>query len=226
MDEALADILTLAVTLTVVAVIAAFTWKAVSKPRLRIVYDGQKRRWTATRRDLIQYAVTIPFLIALWGFFLAVLLMLLPNYDAEKLVFVPSGFVIAIRLLAHFWREPAVEFAKMVPIVVVTSAMVLVQLPAWEDLDALFERWDELDRENNTTLSWAVAVGIDYAATAAWFFFGVRRRAPKGANVPGIPWRDYPESAWMQKGAHHSPFTPIEVNPSDPSATNNQQNDG
>ena len=209
MDGALGDILTLAVTLTVVAIIAAFSWKAVSKPRLRIVYDEQQRRWTATRRDLIQYAVTIPFLISLWGFFFAILLILLPNYDAEKLIFVPTGFVIAIRVLAHIWREPAVEFAKMVPIVVVTSAVILVQLPAWEELDALLDRLEELEGDLNTTLSWTVAVGIEFAAAAVWFFYGVRHRAPKGANVPGIPWRDYPAAAWMRQGAHHSPFTPV-----------------
>lgn len=209
MDGALGDILTLAVTLTVVAIIAAFSWKAVSKPRLRIVYDEQQRRWTATRRDLIQYAVTIPFLISLWGFFFAILLILLPNYDAEKLIFVPTGFVIAIRVLAHIWREPAVEFAKMVPIVVVTSAVILVQLPAWEELDALLDRLEELEGDLNTTLSWAVAVSIEFAAAAVWFFYGVRHRAPKGANVPGIPWRDYPAAAWMRQGAHHSPFTPV-----------------
>lgn len=216
MDEALVNILTLAVTLTVVAIVAAFSWKAVSKPRLRIVYDEQQRRWTATWRDLIQYAVTIPFLISVWGFFFMLLLMLLPNYDAEKLIFVPTGFVIAIRVLAHIWREPAVEFAKMVPIVVVTSAIILVQLPDWDDIDALLDRLDELEADVNTTLAWAVAVGIEFAAAAVWFFFGVRRRAPKGANVPGIPWRDYPAAAWMQHGVHHSPLIPATPPPAQP----------
>lgn len=209
MDEALNDILTIAATLTVVAIVAAFTWKAVSKPRLRLVYDEQQRQWTATRRDVIQYAVSIPFLISLWGLFFAVLLILLPNYDAENLIFVPTGFVIAIRVLAHIWREPAVEFAKMVPIVVVTSAIILVQLPEWDEIDALSDRLEELEGDLNTTLSWAVAVAIDFAATTLWFFYGVRRRAPKGANVPGIPWRDYPAAGWMRQGAHEWASAPV-----------------
>lgn len=206
MDDAAARILAIAGTLIVVALIAAFTWHAISRPRLRLVYDDEARRWSTTPRDLLQYAVSIPFLIMLWELLFLSLLVLLPDYDAEKLLFVPTGFVIAIRVLAHIWKEPALEFAKMVPIVVVTSALLMVQIPTWDDLTQLGERYDVLANDVNSTRILLFALGVEFAAAALWFFIGVRGRAPRGGNVPGIPWRDYPDADWMRRGAHRSPF--------------------
>lgn len=206
MDDAIYSILAIATSLTILAILVAFTWRAISRPRLRLVYDDERRRWTTTRRDVIQYVASMPFLIMVWELFFLTLLGLLPNYEAEKLIYVPTGFVIAIRVLAHFWTEPALEFAKVVPVVVVTSALVMVQLPTWDEWEATFEQVIVLDQDHNTTLSLLIVLTIEFVAATMWFFIGVRRRAPRGANVPGIPWRDYPDANWMRARSHSSPF--------------------
>lgn len=190
------DLLMLTVAIVLATAFSVALYRAMQKPRLRLVFDDEKSRWTATRRDLVQYAISMPILVLMWYLYFTVLLFIAPNkLSALGLLLVPAAFILSVRFLAHIWHEAAHNLGKAVPLILVTSVLLTWSTKS----DADFERLAQSD--DNLSPTWPFLLTllfIDYIFTACWFFIGARRWALRGFKVPGIPWQKFPQSKRVQ----------------------------
>lgn len=184
------DVIALATGIALMTMLAVLMWRAMQRPRLRLVWDDSRDRWTTTRRDIVQYVLSVPVLVFAWYYYLLLILLIAPNrLTAFKLALAPAALILAARFLAHVWKEAAHNLAKTVPLVIVTT--VLLTLTVKSDADAALLFTDGHD----VSLTWPsmiLLVVADYVFTAAWFFWGARWRAMRGRRVPGIPWAKFP----------------------------------
>ncbi len=187
-------ILLMSLGIVCATLLAVVIWRAMQRPRLKLTFDEEKQRWTTTRRDLLQYVISIPLLILLWSNYFFVILWLAPNkLTAGGLLVVSSGIVISIRFLAHVWREAAHNLAKIVPLTLVTAILLNLAVRPAEDLLKVID-----DRQDLSLPATLTMLFIDYVFTAIWFYVGVRRRAMSGHKVPGIPWHRFPEAVALR----------------------------
>ena len=190
------DVVTLAAAIVIATLLAVVIWRAAQKPRLRLVFDPVRDRWTTTTRDVVQYALSIPLLMLLWYYYFLVILLIAPNrLSVFKLILAPAAVILAIRCLAHIWREAAHNLAKTVPLVIVTTVLMTLTVKSQQEWLAFQGngRMAELSGPAAITL-----VLADYLFTAVWFFLGARRGAVRGRKVPGIPWKAYPQAAHLK----------------------------
>lgn len=185
----------LAALIVVLGCLAVVFYRSISRPRLALTYDPGRMRWTATRRDVALFAVTIPLWVLFWEQYLINLMLFIPGIDVSVLYIAPYAFMLAVILLAHVWREPAYELAKIVSLFFIGSALVTMNLRDPLRQQGLVEG-AVAEASALPTLSLIIA---SYTFTAVWFFWGVRVRAQRGTRVPGIPWDAYPEAAWMRQ---------------------------
>lgn len=190
------DLLMLTVAIVLATAFSVALYRAMQKPRLRLVFDNEKSRWTATKRDIVQYAISMPILVMSWYLYFTLLLFIAPNkLSALGLLLVPAAFILSVRFLAHIWHEAAHNLGKAVPLILVTSVLLTWSTKS----DADFERLAQSD--DNLSPTWPfllILLFIDYVFTACWFFIGARRWALRGFKVPGIPWHKFPQSKRVQ----------------------------
>lgn len=178
------DVLVLALAICVAMAVSVAIYHAMQRPRLRLTQmpDGT---WRAKRRDVVQYLVTIPFLMTLWVLWLAVILVVGVNYlTGARIVEVACAVVLATRTLAHIRPEPAHELAKNIPLTLVTLVIVS---GAVRNTDSLVSFLEGIETTTITTQVSVVLFAGDVALTAAWYWIGVRWLAPRGWSVPGQP---------------------------------------
>jgi hypothetical protein len=177
------DILGVALGLVVAVPLVVLAYHSMQRPRLRVVAadDG----WRTTRRDAIQYVLSIgPLLLLWWGLLAVVLYFTASALDALGVLTVAAGVVVAVRVLAHVRLEWAHELAKAVPLTLIVVGLITRQVRPPTDLVAVgTDLW-------STDISWSalvVVVAVDLAATAVWYGVGVRRVGPRGRAIPGLP---------------------------------------
>ncbi len=178
------EVFVLALAICLAMVVSVAVYHAMQRPRLRLT-QTPNGVWRAKRRDVVQYLVTIPFLMTLWVLWLVVILVVGVNYlTGARIVEVACAVVLAARALAHIRPEPAHELAKNIPLTLVTLVIVS---GAVRDPDSLVSFLEEIE---TTTITTQVSVALfagDVALTAAWYWIGVRWLAPRGWTVPGVP---------------------------------------
>jgi hypothetical protein len=177
------SVLEVALALLVSVPLVILAYRGMQRPRLRLVpaNDG----WRTTRRDTVQYALSIvPLLLLWWGLLMVVLFITANPLDAVGVLTVAGGVVLAVRVLAHVRTEWAHELAKAVPLTLIVVGLITRSIRAPRDLIRVGTEFEQL------TVS-AAAIGlvvmIEFAATAAWYFLGVRRLGKRGWAVPGVP---------------------------------------
>lgn len=199
------DVIVLAAAIVIATVLAVVIWRAAQRPRLRLIYDPARERWSTTTRDIVQYALSMPLLMLLWYYYFFVILLIAPNrLSLFKLILAPAAVILAVRCLAHFWHEAAHNLAKTVPLVIVTTVLMTLTVKSEQEWLAFQGngRMAELSVPAALTL-----VLADYLFTAVWFFLGARWAAVRGYKVPGIPWRMYPQAHHLMVDRHHSQST-------------------
>ena len=196
---------------TLIIVVAAFVsyvvYRAMEHPRLRLVPTPTGLR--TTRRDVVLYAISIPFLVSSWiVFFWAILLLVDNRLDALGLIVLPAAIVIAARVLAHLNRHVAHEVAKAVPLTIITLIILGGQIRNDESFLRI------LDEVEPITVSWPALLFVllvDYALTAIWYWGYVRwwlpRRAARSAAAEHHPAPDTPDTP-------NTPNTPTNPAPS------------
>lgn len=170
------------VVLALVVLGAVVVYRAMQRPRLS--FSGLSDGTLGVRpRDVVLYAVSIPLLVILWSQFLIMILALAAtNLDAANVILIAGSIILATRLLAHIWFEPAHELGKAVPLTLVT----LILLGTATRDDPSFERFiDDLERVELSPQFILIMLLVDYAVTATWYFLGVRWGGQRGGPVPG-----------------------------------------
>lgn len=165
--------------------------KASAVPRLRITYGGDGK-WHSTARDLVQYVVSIMPLLYLWSSILLFTGLLVPKLsDGTELAITTISFLIAVRVIAHFrpgWADIAMRVYAML---LVSSVLLWGEVRPDSDLERIT---NQVFNSENLDAQDLALFGTEFIAAAVWFFWGVRRRAWRGYNVPGIPWEEYPQA--------------------------------
>ena len=176
-------VLSVAIALILVVPLVILAYTSMERPRLRLVpADGG---WRATRRDTVQYVASMVGLLILWWTLLAVILLLTARaLDAGAVVVVSAGVVMAVRVLAHVRRRWAHELAKTVPMALVVVGIITRQTRSPDEVATIGLDLLIADLPLPET---AALIAVELIAVSAWYWLGVRRLAPRGHNVPGIP---------------------------------------
>lgn len=178
------DILAQAGLIVVAMWIAVMVYRSIQKPRIRLT-EVEPGVWRAHRRDVVQYLLSIPFLLMLWSGSLVLILVVGTNsLTGREIEAVASAVVIAARFFAHLSPERSHELAKTVPLTLVTLVLISGSMRDLGSMQALF---DDFSR---TELSWSatgLVLGAELLFTATWYWLGVRFLWLRGYNVPGLP---------------------------------------
>ncbi|MGV1035400.1 MAG: hypothetical protein ACOYD0_00045 [Candidatus Nanopelagicales bacterium] len=190
MEQLLDLALFAAVLVTTISMVLGVA-KASAVPRLRVSY-GADGKWRVTPRDLAQYLVSIVPLLYLWSSILLFTGLLIPKLsNGEELAFTTTSFIMAVRVIAHFrpgWADIAMRVYAML---LVSSVLLWGETRPESDMQRIA---DQVFNSGNLDLQDYALFGAEFVAATVWFFWGVRKRAWRGYNVPGIPWDEYPQA--------------------------------
>lgn len=169
------DIVFWVLLITISGAVSYVIWRAMERPRLRLIETADGPR--AMPRDVIAYALTIPFLIIGWIFFFAIILMLADNkLDAYLIIILPMAIVMATRLLAHIRRPIAHELGKAVPLTLLT---LIILSGGVRDEGRLLDILEDLDRLDITGPLTVFVLAFDYVITGAWYWLWIRWGHPR-----------------------------------------------
>lgn len=169
-DVGIGEIIGWTIAIVAAAFLAYVVYRAMERPRLKIVETPEGRR--ARPRDVLLYAITIPFLIITWILFFWVILLMADNQlDALGLIVIPAAIVVAARVLAHVNSNVAHEVAKVVPLTIITLIIVGGGI---RDDASFIEILRELEPINVTWPALLFVLLVDYALTAGWYWIGIR----------------------------------------------------
>jgi hypothetical protein len=163
------------IILVVATLFAYAIYRAMERPRLRVVETPRGQR--ATLRDTVQYALSIPILVLLWIAFFTVILSIADNsLDAFNLAVLPAAIVMATRLLAHINPKIAHELGKAVPLTLIT--LILIAGGVREE-NALIDIIDDLAEMDISAPALVLVFVFDYLITALWYWIYVRWWQPR-----------------------------------------------
>lgn len=174
------------VAILVVAMLASVAaYHAMQRPRL-VVTEVEPGVWRARRRDVIQYVISIPWLLLLWMAGLELVLVFTNNgLSGPEVSVIAVAIVIAVRILAHVLHEHAHELAKTVPLTIVTLWVITANgLRDIGDLEKTVTDWDRTALTGPTEL---LLVGTEFVVCALWYWIGVRWWWPRGRDLVGMP---------------------------------------
>jgi len=178
------DVIALSLTIIVAMFVAVTGYRAIQRPRIVLTEtpDGQ---WRAGRRDVIQYLITIPFLLTAWNLFLLLILLSGNNWlSARESLIVADSVIIAARIFAHVSPERSHELAKSVPLTLVTLLLISGGIRTPKEIVAIFDQWTRADISGPAQ---AVMYIAEFGTTALWYWLGVRYLWQRGFRVPGMP---------------------------------------
>lgn len=177
------DILWSAVVISVMVAGVVLLYRGMQRPRLKLTHTTEG--WRATRRDVLLYLASILPLIVIWWTVLAVILLLSSSEMTPlRMVTVCGGVIIAVRIMAHVWEEPAHELSKTIPLTLLTLIMISGTL---RDPATFPDLWDEMFNVDVPWHSFVLLVAVDLLITAGWYWGGVRLLIPCGFRLPGVP---------------------------------------
>ncbi len=155
--------------------IAFLVYRSMDHPRLVLTPTPEGLR--ATPRNVIQYAVSMPFLIALWwGFFFLVFLINENHVNLVQLFVFPSALVVSIRALAFISPVTARELGKVLPVALVAFVILDGKV---RDLEEIGEILDESDLIQSDAWVIPFVLFCDYAFTAIWYWGWIRWLQPR-----------------------------------------------
>jgi len=171
------DVLSTALTLAVMTVLAVLCYRAMERPRLVLTPTPLGPR--AMPADVIKYAISIPFLTGLWiGYFLVILAIARNNLDASGVLVTAAGVVIGTRILAHVWSDAAREIGKVVPLAIVTLVLIAGNMRDENTFETLVTDLEKMDFSGVTYLLFFT---FDYVITAIWYWGWIRWMQPWAA---------------------------------------------
>jgi len=169
------EILEWLIVLVVATSIAYLIYRAMERPRLRVIDTPQGER--TTLRDTVQYAISIPILVLLWiAFFTVILSIADNNLDAFSLAVLPAAIVMATRLLAHVNPHIAHELGKAVPLTLITLILIAGGI---REENALLDIIEELVEMGISGPALVLVFVFDYVITALWYWIYVRWWKPR-----------------------------------------------
>lgn len=178
------DILGYVVLIVLAMWVAVIVYRSIQRPRI-VLTEEQPGVWRARRRDVVQYLLSIPFLLSLWaGSLIFILVIGTNNLTGREIEAVAAAVVIAARLFAHISPERSHELAKTVPLTLVTLVLISGSIRDFASMGSVF---DEFLRTQLTWPATFLMVGMELLFTALWYWVGVRWLWPRGRNVPGMP---------------------------------------
>lgn len=177
------DLLAMAVLIILATVSAVLVYRSMQRPRLAIYSaDG---RWRTHPRHVLIYVISVPFLVLFWWLVLFFILLFTNTpLDGLQTIAITGSIILAVRILAHVWREPAHELGKSIPLTLITLVLISGGL---RDPDSLNEVVDQAAMVDITLPALALLVMADWVITALWYFIGVQWLASEQVRVPGVP---------------------------------------
>ena len=191
------DVLVAGLLLALMTVLAVLCYRAMERPRLVLTDTPEGPR--ALEGDVIRYAISIPFLTALWiGYFIVILAIARNNLAASDVLVTAAGVVLGTRILAHVWTDAAREIGKVVPLTIVTLVLIAGNI---RDDDALEGIIDDLAAIDFALPTYVLIFSLDYVITAVWYWGWIRwgqplraaRRAARPAGRGRQWWRRDPD---------------------------------
>lgn len=178
------DILGYVVLIVLAMWIAVIVYRSIQRPRI-VLTEERPGVWRARRRDVVQYLLSIPFLLGLWaGSLIFILVIGTNNLSGREIEAVAAAVVISARLFAHISPERSHELSKTVPLTLVTLVLISGSV---RDLQTMAAVFDEFVRTQLTWPATFLMIGTELLFTALWYWVGVRWLWPRGRNVPGMP---------------------------------------
>ncbi len=179
------DVLIKVAILVASMLVSVAAYHAMQRPRL-LVSEVERGVWRARRRDVVKYALSIPWLLLLWMAALELVLVFTNNgLNGIEVSVVAVSIVIAVRIFAHVLHEHAHELAKTVPLTIVTLWVITANgLRSLEDLNRTFTDWDRTTLSGPTEV---LLVGTEFVVCALWYWVGVRWWWPRGHDLIGMP---------------------------------------
>ena len=162
------------VLLAVAAWLSFLVYRAMDRPRLVLHETPEGPR--ASRRDTIQYIVSMPVLITLWWIFFFVVFLVSDNHvNVAQLFIFPSALILAIRALAFLSPPTAHELGKVLPVALV--AFVILD-GSWRGPDEFAEMFGEATEVETDWLVLVFVLFADYLFTAIWYWGWIRWGQP------------------------------------------------
>ncbi|MFM9135195.1 MAG: hypothetical protein ACKOT0_07160 [bacterium] len=149
-------------------------YRAMDHPRLVLTETPQGPR--ADGLDVAKYALSMPFLIALWwGFFFAVFLINESHINIVQLFVFPSALVVSIRALAFLSPVTARELGKVLPVALVAFVILDGNIRDFQEIDDFLEQSHLIAPD-----FWVIpfVLFVDYLFTAIWYRGWIRGLQP------------------------------------------------
>lgn len=177
------DLLLMAVLIIIATVSAVLVYRSMQRPRLAIYTE--QGRWRTRPAHVLIYVASVPFLVLFWWSVLFFILLLTNTpLDGIQTIAITGSIILAVRILAHVWREPAHELGKSIPLTLITLVLISGGI---RDADSFIEVVDEAAGVDITVQAIALLVMADWVITALWYFIGVQWLASEQVRVPGVP---------------------------------------
>lgn len=188
------DVLFTGLLLALMTLLAVVCYRAMERPRLVLTDTPDGPR--ALRGDVIRYAISIPFLTALWiGYFIVILAIARNNLEAGDVLVTAAGVVLGTRILAHVWTDAAREIGKVVPLTIVTLVLIAGNI---RDDDAMERIVDDLANLDFALATYLLIFSLDYVITAAWYWGWIRWGQPLRAARRAARSTDHAQRWWRR----------------------------
>lgn len=175
----------------VTAWVAFMIYRAMDHPRLVLTATPDGLR--AMPRDVVQYAVSMPILIALWWMFFWLVFLLSENHLGLLQLFVfPSALIVSIRAFAFLSPVTARELGKIIPVALVAFIILEGKIRSLQEIEEFIQELDLLNID-----FWAIlfVLMVDYLFTLIWYWGWIRWAGPL--------WQRRVQARSVQEVAHH-----------------------
>ena len=172
------QVLSFSIFIGLAAWLSFMVYRAMDHPRLALTQTPQGPR--ADGLDVAKYALSMPFLIALWwGFFFGVFLINESHINIVQLFVYPSALVVSIRALAFLSPVTARELGKVLPVALVAFVILDGNIRDFQEIEEFLEQSDLISAD-----FWVVpfVLFIDYVFTTIWYWGWVRYLEPRLAE--------------------------------------------
>ena len=169
------QVLLFALLIGIAAWVSFLVYRAMDHPRLVLTATPDGPR--ADVRNVVQYVISMPFLIILWwSFFFAVFLLNENHINAAQLFIFPSALIISIRALAFLSPVTARELGKVLPVALVAFVILDGAIRSRAEIDEMLEQIDTIDTD---FLVIPMVLFADYVFTAIWYWGWIRWGQPR-----------------------------------------------
>ena len=175
MEVTLGQVLFWSLLIGVAAWISFLVYRAMDHPRL--VLHETPRGLRASPRDVIQYVVSMPFLVAMWWVFFFLVFLVNENHiNGAQLFIFPSALIISIRALAFISPHTAHELGKVLPVALVAFVILDGRFRSEAEFEEIVDQAVQVDTD---FLVIPTVLFVDYLFTAIWYWGWIRWGQPR-----------------------------------------------